>query len=72
MKINGVPIRDLSGEPYKSHREHHSAKARLRDAAPELLGALKTIVRQMEGGHPVGHDAFLAARRAISNAEPLK
>lgn len=35
----------------------------------QLFLALRTVVRQMEGGHPVGHDAFLAARRAIRAAE---
>jgi hypothetical protein len=37
-------------------------------ATPDLLKALKTVVRQMEGRHPVGNDAFLAARRAIAKA----
>ena len=36
-------IRDLSGEPYKSHREHHAAKERLEAAAPELLAMLHCL-----------------------------
>jgi hypothetical protein len=31
----------------------------------DVCKALRTVVRQMEGGYPVGHDAFLAARRAV-------
>jgi hypothetical protein len=38
-------LRDLSGEPYKSHREHQRRKARLEAAAPELLEALKVALR---------------------------
>ena len=39
-------VRDLSGEPYKSHREHHAAKARLEAAAPDLLkGAVGRDIR---------------------------
>lgn len=50
--------------------EEVEANGALIAAAPDLLKALKTVVRQMEGRHPVGHDAFLAARRAIAKAEP--
>ena len=31
----------------------------------DVVAALQTVVRQIEGGHPVGNDAFLAARRAL-------
>lgn len=69
-------IRDLSGEPYKSHREHHSAKARLEAAGPDLLAALKALVKITEDSDNVGDygvsrddDAMIAARAAIQKAE---
>ncbi len=39
-------IRDLSGEPYKSHRDKQAAKARLEAAAPDLLEAMKKILNK--------------------------
>lgn len=47
-------VRDLSGEPYKSHREHHAAKAKLEAAAPDLLRAIKFGVAYIRADLPKG------------------
>jgi len=59
-------VTDWKDSPWQ---EETDANSRLIAAAPDLLKALKTVVRQMEGRHPVGHDAFLAAQRAVIKAE---
>lgn len=46
--------------------------ARVMAASKKLYKALLTIVRQNAGGHPVGHDAILAARAALAEASGRK
>ncbi len=40
----------------------------LQVSGPMLYHALLTIVRQNAQGHPIGHDAFVNARRALAIA----
>ncbi|MDT5061489.1 MAG: hypothetical protein QOH63_1948 [Acidobacteriota bacterium] len=51
------------GHPENCARCH--AREKLVALLVEPVNALRTVVRQIEGSHPVGHDAFLAARRAL-------
>lgn len=44
----------------------------VKNHAEELYRALETIVRQNAGGFPVGHDAFLTARKVLAAASLRK
>jgi len=59
-------LRDIAETIGNLHKQLAAAEEKARAYAP-VEKALRTVVRQMEGGHPVGHDAFLAARRSLKN-----
>lgn len=73
-KTDGVPIPVC--QMFRSGDKNHEANARLIAAAPQLLGALREIVSQIDQGDPgkvFARDACIArARAAIALATPAK
>lgn len=43
---------------------------KVRQNVARLVKACKTVVRQVEGGHPIGHDAIMELHRSLKLTTP--
>ncbi len=43
---------------------------KVRKDVARLVKACKTVVRQAEGGHPIGHDAIMELHRSLKLTTP--